>query len=181
MSGDFKIIQPIKAVLTDKTLKPTERLMLAHLMLSAGETGETIWKHGKLAAAIGISDRQSQRITAKLDEKHYINSIQQGLRRANKYLMPWHEAFTVKDSETTPMSVPEPTPMSHQETTPMSVPIVKESHHQDKENTAVPKATSIQAKPSLNDDDETPTATPTPKAKAKPSGNAEKDSLLQSL
>lgn len=115
--AEFKILQRLKAAQIDGNLNPTQRGVLIHLMMAAGPSGETFWPHENLARAIGISVRQSQRITATLHAKGYLKSIQQGLRRPNRYLMPWNSSFS------------DPTPKKPSK--PMSVPIEKESFVKD--------------------------------------------------
>src|SRR5687768_350717 len=89
-SDDFQIIQRVKSVLEDHTLEFSARCLLAHLMLSAGEAGETTWKHETMSDRLGMSDRQSKRITKALAAAGRIRTVQRGLKRANRYVMPWH-------------------------------------------------------------------------------------------
>jgi hypothetical protein len=100
-SCEFSILDRIKAVLEDKTLEPSERVVLVRLMLSAGECGETTWKHETIAERIGISSRHSKRIIKALHAKGQLRVVQMGLRKANRHLMPWHSQF----SDVTPTSL----------------------------------------------------------------------------
>jgi hypothetical protein len=91
---DFRIIERVKAVLEDKRLEFSQRVVLARLMLSAGKSGEATWKHGTISERLGCSLATSKRVMKTLQKAGYVRVIQMGLKKANKYLMSWHPEFS---------------------------------------------------------------------------------------
>ncbi|MDA1316170.1 MAG: helix-turn-helix domain-containing protein [Acidobacteria bacterium] len=80
-------------VLPLKEICPAAKLLYGQLGRYAGKDGQCFPSQATLAKDLGISDRQVRNLLGDLEREGFIRTVQQGLRRNNRYVFLWHPAL----------------------------------------------------------------------------------------